>query len=86
MARVPIRRSLLRTNLCKLPHTCHVECDRDGNVRLSRFGPKVAGAGGFINISQNARRLVFAGSFSAGGLKVRIEEGELMVEQGGVRP
>ncbi|MBU1211969.1 MAG: malonate decarboxylase subunit alpha [Alphaproteobacteria bacterium] len=59
------------------------ECDRAGNVNTSRFGGKINGCGGFIDISQNSRAVVFAGTFTAGGLKVEIKNGELKIVKEG---
>ncbi|MDP4085946.1 MAG: CoA-transferase [Bacillota bacterium] len=59
------------------------ECDQFGNINVSKFGPKIAGCGGFINITQNANDLVYCGTFTAGGLKVKAENGKLEILQEG---
>lgn len=51
------------------------EVDKDGNVNVSKFGDKLVGPGGFIDISQNTGTVVFTGTFTAGGLKTSYEGG-----------
>lgn len=60
------------------------QSDAEGNVNVSKFG-KPMGPGGFINITQNSKRIVFAGTFTSGGLNVKIADGQVKILQEGGR-
>lgn len=59
------------------------EIDREGNVNVSRFGSRCTGPGGFINISQNTKKVYFLGTFTAGKSRLDIADGRLHIQQDG---
>ena len=59
------------------------EVDADGNVNVSRFGDKIIGVGGFINIAQNAKCVVFNGTLTAGELDIGWDRGRTVIRKEG---
>jgi propionate CoA-transferase len=58
------------------------QADQFGSLHVSKFGPRLAGAGGFINISQSAK-VVFTGTFVAGALEIKYRDGSLRILRDG---
>ena len=59
------------------------EIDPEGNVNATKLGPNPTGAGGFIDITTNAKHVVFCSSFTGKGLKCSFEGGKLHIDQEG---
>ena len=55
------------------------QIDRFGNVNVSKFGNNFVGCGGFIDIAQNTKKLIFCGCFNAKGLEVIKKHSSLVI-------
>lgn len=55
------------------------QTDNQGNVNVSKFNGRPVGCGGFVNITRSTRKLVFCGTFTAGGLEIEVGDGKLRI-------
>ncbi len=55
------------------------QVDRQGNVNVSKIGPKIIGCGGFINITQSTKAVIFCGEFTAVGSRIEVQGGGLRI-------
>lgn len=62
------------------------EIDEEGNVNVSRFGGRIVGCGGFIDIAQNAKRVVFCGTLNSKGLDLKLDGNRLSILREGLIP
>ena len=59
------------------------EADEHGNVNVSKLGKRITGSGGFIDISQTAKEMVFCGTFTNGDIELDVKDGRISIVKDG---
>ena len=59
------------------------QCDQMGNINVSKMGTKIPGCGGFLNIAENSRKVIFCGTLTGKGLKIEVKDGKLSIPSEG---
>jgi propionate CoA-transferase len=59
------------------------EADERGNVNVSKLGKRITGSGGFIDISQNAKTMIFCGTFTNGDIVLDVRDGRISIVKDG---
>lgn len=62
------------------------QVDAAGNVNVAKAGDMLVGIGGFMDIAQCAKKVVFTGTLRQGGLHVEVSDGTLRVVRDGANP
>lgn len=59
------------------------QADARGNINVSKFNGRMVGCGGFVNISQNTKNVIFCGTFTAGKSLIEVRDKGLQIVQDG---
>lgn len=78
--------SMYATKVMDATFLSMLEFDRQGSVNLLRYGDTWVGPGGSMDIAHHMQRIVFVGTFTAGGLEVVCRDGRLIVQTEGTHP
>lgn len=55
------------------------QVDKAGNVNVSKYNRKIIGTGGFVDISQGSKAIVFCSTFTTGGLEIQVGDGKIKI-------
>ena len=61
------------------------QVDNSGKINVSKFDDNFVGCGGFIDIVQNTRKVIFCGCFNAKGLRLNYKIKLIIKSEGSIK-